>query len=97
LSVVEAQACGLPVVGVRAGAMLDRVADGVDGFLVAPESPDALAARILGTEPDMWPAMGANARVKVEREFSWERTFDTLLGLYRDAIARRPARPMNSR
>jgi alpha-1,6-mannosyltransferase len=92
LSVVEAQACGLPVVGVRAGAMVDRVADGVDGFLVEPESPKAMAARILDVPRSDWPALGARARAKVEQEFSWERTFDTLLGLYRDALGRRPVR-----
>jgi alpha-1,6-mannosyltransferase len=86
LSVVEAQACGLPVVGVRAGAMVDRVQHGADGFLVEPESPAALAECILSTPRSAWPQLGSRARAKMEREFSWDRTFDTLLGLYRDAL-----------
>jgi alpha-1,6-mannosyltransferase len=89
LSVVEAQACGLPVVGVSAGAMTDRVAHGVDGFLVAPESPEAMAECILRTPRDDWRVMGDRARRKVETEFSWSRTFETLLGLYRRALNRR--------
>jgi alpha-1,6-mannosyltransferase len=88
LSVVEAQACGLPVVGVNAGAMVDRVAAGDDGFLVPPESPAAMAECILGTPRDAWPGLGRRARAKVETEFSWSRTFDTLLGLYRTALNR---------
>jgi alpha-1,6-mannosyltransferase len=83
LSVVEAQACGLPVVGVRAGAMVDRVRDGVDGFLVEPDSPGAMAERIVHTPRDAWRCMGQRARERVEAEFSWSRTFETLLATYR--------------
>jgi alpha-1,6-mannosyltransferase len=86
LSVAEAQACGLPVVGVRAGAMVDRVAHGVDGFLVEPDSPAAMAACILEVDPARWAGLGRAARAKVEREVSWDRTFDRLLGLYRHAL-----------
>jgi alpha-1,6-mannosyltransferase len=82
LSVVEAQACGVPVLGVRAGAMVDRVADGDDGFLVAPDSPHALAQRIVQTPRAEWRRLGERARSKVEAEFSWNRTFETLLGVY---------------
>jgi alpha-1,6-mannosyltransferase len=91
LSVIEAQACGLPVVGVRAGAMVDRVHDG-EGFLVPPGSPSALAQCILDTPRDEWHAMGQRARSRVEREFSWNRTFETLLDRYTAALraARNP-------
>jgi alpha-1,6-mannosyltransferase len=90
LSVVEAQACGLPVVGVRAGAMTDRVRDGVDGFLVRPDSPAEMAARILHTPQHEWRCMGQRARERVESEFSWNRTFQTLFAMYRSLAA--PAR-----
>jgi alpha-1,6-mannosyltransferase len=68
LSVVEAQACGLPVVGVRAGAMVDRVPDVEPvGFLVEPDSPAALCVRIVQTPRDEWRRMGQRARQRVER------------------------------
>lgn len=89
LSVVEAQACGLPVVGVRAGAMTDRVAHGDDGYLVTPESPEEMADVILHTPRQQWPVKGAAARARVETEFSWSRTFDSLLSLYRRALNHR--------
>jgi alpha-1,6-mannosyltransferase len=91
LSVVEAQACGLPVVGVRAGAMVDRVRDAPprDGFLVTPGSPAALAEPILNTPRDEWRSMGRRARVRVEAEFSWSRTFETLSDIYRRSLQAR--------
>jgi glycosyltransferase involved in cell wall biosynthesis len=44
---VEARAFGCPVVATTAGGIPTSVTDGVDGLLVAPEDPDALADAIL--------------------------------------------------
>jgi alpha-1,6-mannosyltransferase len=97
LSVVEAQACGLPVVGVRSGAMVDRVVDGDDGILVDPgpraAQVAALSAAVASTPRDAWRTMGGRGRARVEREFSWERTFRSLFALYAEAGAAVPALP----
>src|SRR2546425_7297077 len=51
ISLVEASACGLPVVAGNAGGVPDAVRDGETGFLVPPEDPAAFAdaiCRLLG-------------------------------------------------
>jgi alpha-1,6-mannosyltransferase len=98
LSVVEAQACGLPVVGVRAGAMVDRVPaiEPPIGFLVQPDSPAALRERILQTPRDEWRRMGERARERVAAEFSWSRTFERLEEIYRTALTRQRSRMLHA-
>ena len=85
LSVVEAQACGLPVLGVRAGAMVERVTDEETGVLVPPGDDAAMARAMVELEADRdrLAAMGRASRRHVEDEFSWRRTFDDMLSLYR--------------
>lgn len=53
LAAAEAQARGVPVVAARRAALVERVADGVDGALFDPDDPGALAAIVarLAAEP----------------------------------------------
>jgi D-inositol-3-phosphate glycosyltransferase len=44
--VLQAMACGVPVVAAETGALADAVADGVTGVLVPPRSPSRLAEAI---------------------------------------------------
>lgn len=91
VSVIEAQASGLPVVGVAAGAMLDRV-DEETGRLGPVDDAGAMAANILELWQSDRRAMGEVARAHVEGRFSWDRTFQTLFGdIYPQAFAERRA------
>lgn len=91
VSVVEAQASGLPVVGVAAGAMLDRV-DSETGRLGPVDDSSSMAANILQVWDSDRKAMGASARAHVQGQFSWDRTFQTLFGeIYPQAFAARTA------
>ncbi len=84
LSVIEAQACGLPVVGVAAGALTERVPSGL-GRLGPVDDAAAMAANLLTVAADPESMAGA-ARHHVEAHFSWPTTFRHLLDLYADAL-----------
>jgi alpha-1,6-mannosyltransferase len=91
VSVIEAQASGLPVVGVAAGAMLDRVTEQM-GRLGPVDDADAMAANILAVWNGDRTAMAAAARAHALR-FSWASSMETLFGhVYPAAFERRRAR-----
>jgi alpha-1,6-mannosyltransferase len=91
LAVVEAQACGLAVAGVRAGAMVDRVPP-TAGVLADPDDPQALAAAITGLATSgLLRDLGKQARSIVERTLSWDQTFGRLFEIYGDHVGRAAA------
>lgn len=67
-SVMEAMACGLPVVASRVGGIVDLVEDGQTGFLVPPGDSKALKEKIslLVANPDLRTQMGTRARSRIE-------------------------------
>jgi alpha-1,6-mannosyltransferase len=88
VSIIEAQASGLPVVGVAAGAMLDRVDDSI-GRLGPVGDSAAMAANILALWRSDRGAMAERAR-REALQYSWERSMDLLFArIYPAAIARR--------
>jgi alpha-1,6-mannosyltransferase len=87
ISIIEAQASGLPVVGVAAGAMIDRVGDAV-GRLGPVGDPGAMAANILSVMYSDREAMAVAARSEALK-FSWDSSMEALFGrVYPAAVAR---------
>ena len=83
--VLEAMACGLPVISTTAaGEISDRVAEGVNGFLVAPGSSDQLLERmaVLARDEGLREAMGAASvgRVAEQSPDTWAEAFERALG-----------------
>ena len=75
ISLVEASACGLPVVAGNSGGVPDAVRDGETGFLVPPEDAAAVSeavCRLLG-DPALARRIGAAGRDAVERYYNWDR------------------------
>lgn len=68
LAMCEAMSCGLPVVASRVGGIPEYVRDGVDGYLVPPNDPDALRDGItrLLSDKDRFLSMSRNAREHIE-------------------------------
>jgi glycosyltransferase involved in cell wall biosynthesis len=70
-ALLEAAACGRPIVTTDVPGCRDVVADGVNGILVPPRSPEAIAAAIerLARDPALRARLGAAGRERVVAEF----------------------------
>jgi phosphatidylinositol alpha-1,6-mannosyltransferase len=81
ITYLEANACGVPVIGADSGGVADAVLDGRTGFLVPPNDVPALADRMyrLLADPDLARRMGAAGRERILREFTWDRVADLFL------------------
>ena len=90
VSIVEAQASGLPVVGVAGGAMIDRVSGDV-GRLGPVGDAEAMAKNILEVLDGDRDAMMRAARGQA-LEFSWDRSMEALFGRLYPAVAARSER-----
>lgn len=88
--VLEAMACALPVVVTDAGGTREAVRDGIEGFVVPPRDPHALAdaLEMLWSDATLRRRLGRAGRVRIEAEFSLDRQMRAFEALYREAAAR---------
>ena len=88
ISGLESLAAGTPVVGTTVGGIPEIIRDGTTGILVPPRDAGALAAAIesLLSDPTRRSALGAAARVAVQRRFSWKVIAERTIDAYRYAI-----------
>jgi glycosyltransferase involved in cell wall biosynthesis len=100
LPLVEAMACGLPVVASRAGGMADIVVDGVTGYLVERGDVAGLTRALCDvlTNDEARARMNEAARSVAEERFSWDKSVERLEEIYRGrraspsgAVAKRSA------
>jgi phosphatidyl-myo-inositol alpha-mannosyltransferase len=84
---IEAMAAGTPVVASQIAGYSDVVHDGVDGTLVPPADPQALAEelQLLWHEPERRAAMGAAGRESAER-YAWPRVASEVTDVYERAM-----------
>lgn len=87
-ALLEAMACGTPVVATQCGGYPELIEDGVSGFLVPVGDSEALASRIgdLLAGPQLRNDIGRNARKRVEERFSVERVLPKMIAAYDCAI-----------
>jgi glycosyltransferase involved in cell wall biosynthesis len=88
---LEASACGLPIVATNVGGNAEIVLDGQTGFLVPPKSPEALSRamlRMMDLPEEVREKMGKQARKHIESNFSLDRIVDCWEALYYELLNR---------
>ncbi|UUZ49808.1 glycosyltransferase [Massilia sp. B-10] len=88
LIVLEAMACGLPVVGTTGGAVAELV-DEHTGILVAPNSAPRLAEGIAALFTGDLAAMSRAACGKAREQYDWNRIMPQLMARYAGLLATR--------
>jgi glycosyltransferase involved in cell wall biosynthesis len=92
LVLLEAMACGKPVIGCNVGGISDVVQQGEDGLLVDPERSETLSEAILALAHDdeLRKRMGTNGRNHAESH-DWSRTIEATIHVYTEATTHEPA------
>lgn len=94
VSVIESMVAGPPTVATRVGGVPAMIDDGVDGLLLPPEDPEALAAalRRLILEPPFAAQLSQQARARGERQFAMQARSAQVLGQLQADMAGRGRR-----
>ena len=89
MAVIEAMACGLPIVATRVGGLPDLVSEGVNGLLVEAKNPAQLADALIRitTDTDLRHAMEKNSLRIAFEEYDMECLVPKLTGIYQQALA----------
>jgi glycosyltransferase involved in cell wall biosynthesis len=95
LALLKAMAAGLPVVATRVSGSVEAIVDGVNGRLVAPGDPQALARAILelARHPEERRRLADTARHTVAAQYSLETMLQRLEELYLDLWRRHAGLP----
>ncbi len=90
IALLEAMAARVPAVASRVGGIPETIRDGVDGLLVPPATPAALAETIvrLAHDPGLRVRLAAKGRLRVEDRFSLDGSVQRIEALYLEELAK---------
>jgi D-inositol-3-phosphate glycosyltransferase len=82
---LEAMACGTPVVASQVGGLAFLVQDGVNGFVVPDDDPQALSVRLasLMRDPVLRGRLSEQATAYA-KDYDWDKITDRILAVYKD-------------
>jgi glycosyltransferase involved in cell wall biosynthesis len=83
--ILEAFACGVPIVASRIGTLPDVIQDGINGLLFEPSQAADLAAKVkwVVSHPEDARRIAMNGRTEYETKYTADRNYEHLLGIYR--------------
>lgn len=88
LVILEAQACGLPVIATVNTGSLESIQDNINGFIIPIRSSTAIAEKLLFLyqNPNIAKAMGKNALQSVSMRGGWDTYFSQVLKEYSEIL-----------
>ena len=78
---MEAMSCEVPTIGTNAGGVPELIRDGIDGLMVPPKDPQALARAIgrIAAKPDLARKLAKAGRARIKAGFRAELGAETLM------------------
>jgi L-malate glycosyltransferase len=94
VAVIEASACGRPVVVSDAGGLPEVVVDGQTGIVVPRENPERLADALveLVEREDLRRELGGRGRLHVQAHYEWNDCVDEMIAVYQKLLGQRISR-----
>ncbi len=88
VAVLEASACGKPVIVSNAGGLPEVVEDGVTGYVVEKENLNTLVSALekLVVDPELRILLGNNGRAKVISNYKWSESVLQMLSIYKEIL-----------
>ncbi len=89
-ALLEAMSCGVPCIATRVSGSEDIIENGVNGLMVEPEQPAALAQalRLLIEDTELAQRLAAAGRATVERDYQLSRITERFVEFYRRALGK---------